>query len=135
MTAPSYMNATGPTCDGCRTTEQRCAYIAGCCPDCTHFDRLDEHGNELPTTGGRPRKPREHDTERGYQQHRQDGTPPCIGCRRAHRAYNDALEAHVDRHACAACGRRTPHRRNRQRIRHRIEADNPIAPWCPGDDG
>lgn len=35
---------------------------------------------------------------------------------------------------CGRCGRRTGHRKDGKRIRHRTEADNPLAPYCPGDD-
>lgn len=34
---------------------------------------------------------------------------------------------------CGRCGRRTPLRKDGQRIRHRVEADNPLAPYCEGD--
>lgn len=37
-------------------------------------------------------------------------------------------------HKCGACGRKTPHRKDGTRARHRVEADNPIAAWCASDD-
>lgn len=41
-----------------------------------------------PNRGGRPRKPEEHGTERGYQQHRYRGTKACDVCRAAHAEHN-----------------------------------------------
>lgn len=41
-----------------------------------------------PRPSGRPRLPREHGTERGFQQHRTDRTPPCGRCLYAHQLHN-----------------------------------------------
>jgi len=38
------------------------------------------------------------------------------------------------RRRCAVCNRNIPLRKNGKRIKHRVEADNPLAPYCMGDD-
>jgi hypothetical protein len=48
---------------------------------------LEQH-RRTRRTGGRPRAPREHGTERGYWQHRADHAPACPPCRAAHTAHN-----------------------------------------------
>ena len=48
---------------------------------------------------GKPRLPREHGTERGYQQHGTDRTVPGNGCLTAHRYF---VTARKQRGRCAA---------------------------------
>lgn len=38
-----------------------------------------------------------------------------------------------DTSRCRTCDRKMPHRKDGNRVKHRTEADNPLAPYCPGD--
>lgn len=42
----------GPRCRHCRHTEARCAYTAGCCPDCTHWGNWTPAGEPIPKQKG-----------------------------------------------------------------------------------
>lgn len=50
--------AVGPKCRRCKTSEARCARLAGCCDACTHFADLDAAGEFIERPVGRPRRPR-----------------------------------------------------------------------------
>lgn len=84
----TYRPFEGPPCKRCDQSEQDCAWLLGCCGECTHWTYYDDAGNPVcAPANGRPRKPREHGTERGFEQHRYDGTAPCAECRWAHRQH------------------------------------------------
>lgn len=68
--------------------------LIGSSPSSPHLYDISPHnaGGAAPepkNKGGRPRKPEEHGTERGYQQHRYNGTPYCAACREAHTRHNN----------------------------------------------
>lgn len=83
---PCYSRAAhGARCRDCQQSEARCAFLAGCCPACTHFGWLDADGQEKK----QPRRPA-CGTEGGYAAHRYYNELPCGRCRDAHCRYNQA---------------------------------------------
>lgn len=48
-------------------------------------------------------------------------------------AFNALVSAAAPPERCAGCGRKMTLRIDGHRIKHRVEADNPLAPYCQGD--
>ena len=120
----------GPSCRNCQQTEQRCAFLQGCCGACSHWLRYDDNGKPK----GQAHTPNSTtDSEIATcQAGTIDYVPVLVLVPEPSLLWPfrnmDARPTH-----CGACGRRTPWRTDGTRIRHRIEADNPLAPYCTGD--
>lgn len=68
----------GPACKRCARSEARCAYLAGCCEDCSHFRGLDADGNDVHGNTDRC------GSDTGYSIHRKRREAACAACKSAH---------------------------------------------------
>lgn len=78
-----------PECDQCGRGETVCARNGVCCESCTHWDDLDDEGNDRLTVAAARtyQGVRAHGSEDTYLAHLEAGTQPCTPCRRAHRQH------------------------------------------------
>lgn len=140
----------GPRCRSCHRDEAKCAFEQGCCDRCTHFTWLDADGNSTATYH-RPQRaatPIHRSVGDGWKRAAQlvtmrsarvapaEGATSMAGAttgtstKPAAQSWPFELFDNKPAH-CPFCGRRTAWRLDGLRVRHRIEADNPLAPYCP----
>lgn len=141
----------GPRCRNCRSTEQACAYKYGqCCPTCSHWVGYDDNGNPRSSAVNPPLRPRyprlvHRRLRRAWELVNIEtarvtpteaatlmaGATTGTSTKPAGPSWPFDLLDNKPTH-CPRCGRRTPWRTDGTRIKHRTEADNPIAPYCAG---
>lgn len=144
-------SAEGARCERCKATEAGCAYLYGsCCAACTHWreftadgeyrmsSRLAEVsprivGNCLQSVStARETKPTNNTAPVKEAATSTGAATRTIGELVAQSWLDSLPPSKPER--CAVCGRKTPFRQDGTRIRHRVEVDNPLAPYCLSDD-